>query len=159
MPFSNLSGLIFLSLQSKLSHMPVLILVLSRILLAGCLPLNVESQAEADILTLAAALNVVTSLPFQISNIFVSNTMISKLIHSVDPVCSWRLSSCVDRLKILLSQVNWPRVNSISRQSLRVISKLAGLGHNLHQLCLFHSGRELPQWLMKYFLEFGFIFA
>ncbi|XP_039129761.1 uncharacterized protein LOC120265854 isoform X2 [Dioscorea cayenensis subsp. rotundata] len=47
-----------------------------------------ESQLEADILTLVVALNVVTSMPLQISNILVSNNSILKLIHSADPTCS-----------------------------------------------------------------------
>lgn len=85
------------------------------IFIAGCLSLNAESQIEADILTLAATLNVVTYRPFQFSNIFVSNTMILEIIHLGNPVCSWRLSSYIDRLKILLSQVNRPSINSILR--------------------------------------------
>ncbi|XP_039129760.1 uncharacterized protein LOC120265854 isoform X1 [Dioscorea cayenensis subsp. rotundata] len=58
------------------------------ILIVGCLLLKAESQLEADILTLVVALNVVTSMPLQISNILVSNNSILKLIHSADPTCS-----------------------------------------------------------------------
>lgn len=119
---------------------------------------NYNISIEADLLTLAAALNVVTSFPFQIINLFVSNPMISTLIHSSDFVCSSHLRPCIDNLKHLLVEANTPCINSIPRQSLQVAFKLAGSRRNLHELSLFHSGWELPQWLMKCFSYSGFVF-
>lgn len=41
---------------------------------------------------------------------------------------------------------------------LNVALKFAMVGNNLHALCLFHSGRDLPQWLMRLVIDSGFVF-
>ncbi|KAH7658926.1 hypothetical protein IHE45_17G121300 [Dioscorea alata] len=129
------------------------------IFLAGSLPISAETHAEAELITLAAALNSVINSHLQIRNLFVSKSSASAFTFSRDAACSWRLHPHIDNVMRLLIEANSPQFNSIPLDWLHVAFKLAKYGHNLHALSLFHSGRELPLWLMKIFTNAGLVFV
>ncbi|KAH7657245.1 hypothetical protein IHE45_17G008900 [Dioscorea alata] len=129
------------------------------IFLAGSLPISAETHAEAELITLAAALNSVINLHLQIRNLFVSKSFTSAFTSTRDAACSWRLLPYIDSVKRLLIEANSPHINSIPMDWLHIALKLTMYGRNLHTLSLFHSGRELPLWLMKIFTDAGFVFV
>lgn len=97
-------------------------------------------------------------LPLQIHNIFTGNPCVPTVLQSTEHACTWCLIPHIDSIKRLIIDAGSPCVNVIPRTGLNVALKFALFGRNLHALSLFHSGQDLPQWLMRSVSDSGFVF-
>lgn len=117
-----------------------------------------ESHVDVDLQTLEAALLAAAAIPLQIRNIFTGNSSVSTILRSSEHVCSWRLTPLIISVTRLILDAGSPRLNVIPRIWLNLALEFAMVDRNLHTLSLFHSGRDLPQWLMRSIVDAGFVF-
>lgn len=128
------------------------------IILAGCCPFSSCNNLDADLQALILALRSIVNGNLFVQHIFNSSSDFNSLIHSADSSCTWHYTHWLNTLKHLLAAARRPHLHFIPRHWLSPALKLATHASNLHDITLFHRGRELPRWIMKSFRLAGFSF-
>lgn len=84
-----------------------------------------------------------------IKNIFASNWELKEAIRNGNRQDNWRLQTRINEVLQSINSAGHPNVHLIPRKWAGVAHCLAIHGANLHELSLYHQGRDLPKWIMK----------
>lgn len=128
------------------------------IILARCVALALDDHSRDDLFALEIALRATIQCHSPVKHIFVD---IYSTIHALqvsDDVLNRRYSSQLTSIRSLLNAHGSPSVYCIPGTWMAPAISLATLGFNYSTLNLFLFGRDLPRWIMKRFIDSGFIF-
>lgn len=95
---------------------------------------------------------------FSVRNIFISCPELKDLYSSTNSRCGWHFRGRINTLTHLISASNQPRIHIIPKDWMSPAHKLAYFASNLHTTSLYHSGLDLPRWIMRCFYSAGFFF-
>lgn len=126
--------------------------------LAGCSSRRSSEFSSDTLFAVEAALNAAMELNKPVKHIFCDLQDIIHLLNCTDHVTSWRFDDQINNLKFLLDSWGNPLIHVIpsSWGSPAVGLAMHGLTHHHPNLFLF--GKDLPFWIMKSFINFGFRF-
>lgn len=126
--------------------------------LVGCCPLDASSKLDASIQAIIFALRIVLKDHVSVRNIFISCPDLMDLYSSYNSRRDCLFRGKINTLMHLISAYNQPRIHDIPKIWTSPAYKLACFASNLHSTSLFHSGKELPRWIMRSFYSAGFFF-
>ncbi|XP_039129970.1 uncharacterized protein LOC120266412 isoform X1 [Dioscorea cayenensis subsp. rotundata] len=124
----------------------------------GCSSRRSSEFSSDTLFAVEAALNAAMELNKPVKHIFCDLQDIIHLLNCTDHVTSWRFDDQINNLKFLLDSWGNPLIHVIpsSWGSPAVGLAMHGLTHHHPNLFLF--GKDLPFWIMKSFINFGFRF-
>ncbi|XP_039136968.1 uncharacterized protein LOC120274488 [Dioscorea cayenensis subsp. rotundata] len=125
---------------------------------AGHCCFTAESIFEAAIHALNTAIYNAINRQLNIRRILHCHQLISQLLYNNCEPVIWRFSHAISNINNLLRFVMNPPLVEIPRCWNSPAIALASSGANNHNLNLFLTGRDLPRWIMKTFIDAGFSF-
>lgn len=120
-----------------------------KFLRAGSCSVAVDSEVNAEAKALIITLKILLDWHFHPRHILFNDAVLIEAIKRGHPLVAWRLSHGINNIGCALSEMNNPCLHVISRNWNPPAICLATLRRNLHEINLFHHGRELPKWIMK----------
>ncbi|XP_039113706.1 uncharacterized protein LOC120249264 [Dioscorea cayenensis subsp. rotundata] len=124
--------------------------------LAGCGPVLINSETDAEIKALSLALQVAGLHGVRFRHIFLSCSALHSSLMTDGVVDDWLAAAVFSGLQSQLCEMDFPSIHVIPRDWNLCAARLASHNVSLHSLSLFFQGRDLPRWLMKVFLANGF---
>lgn len=125
--------------------------------LAGYCPISRNDSSLDEFSALFAALQSVLVNRLNIKHIFVNTSTIPSILCRPNPVTMWRFCSQLANIRSLLTALGSPSIHCIPLTWMTPAINLAAHGINSSDENLFLFGRDLPHWIMKSFLDSGFI--
>lgn len=87
--------------------------------------------------------------------VFTANNHLQGVLNHGRSADDWRLDCDFEDLNDLLNVLGNPQIHSIPRDWTRFVLSIATHGFSLHDITLFHLGRDLSNWIMKVLLANG----
>lgn len=131
----------------------------SRIFCAGSCGCPVISPLDAAIKAFKFASQVMNnwSPNIMVKTILLTSKELLQCIQRRSESDDWRFNCNLQDVTEILAVLGNPSLHAIPWSWSIAPHSLACHGLSHHEVSLFHSGRELPRWLMKMFKAFGFI--
>lgn len=126
--------------------------------LAGCFSQGMMDNSSDDLLALEVALQIAVNRHITVKHIFCAQANIAEFLSASDHTTIWCFQPQIDNVKFLLDISNQPKIHLIPDLWGVPAANLASLGFKHRHLNLFLFGRDLPFWIMRSMLEFGFVF-
>lgn len=126
------------------------------ILVIGCSSIHPQSDIDAQVKAFLLAMKYLIDARIFVQHLFNSSSVLHEAIISDRIVCDWRTIPWVNIVKSWLPTIGSPSMHFIPRWWNSLSNHLACQGTGLHELTLFHRGRDLPRWLMKSVVSNGF---
>lgn len=125
---------------------------------AGSCRFVAESALESELKALGIALRSSLDRHLDLRYILHCNQELPRLLLANNNPTSWRFNHIINDVNHLLIALGNPSLIEIPGRWIAPAFALSTTGSNLHTLNLFLTGRDLPRWIMKIFVDFGFSF-
>lgn len=117
-----------------------------------------DESTRDDLFALNVALYASTDKHYIINHICVSSLGLTIALYSSALVTTWPFNSQIDEIRSLLERHDSPSIHCIPVSWMQPAVSLATHEFNHSLLNLFLFGRELLHWIMKTFIDVGFVF-
>ncbi|KAH7664993.1 Non-specific serine/threonine protein kinase protein [Dioscorea alata] len=125
---------------------------------AGCCAQPTNDNSSVVLSALEVALRIAMEFHLPVKHLFCVQHHDLYLLHNSDPVICWHLHTQISNVRFLLDMNSFINIHNVPPDWMTPAAMLASHGL-LHQtLNLFLFGKDLPHWIMKAFLKFGFVF-
>lgn len=118
-------------------------------MLAVNCPIYAESELEAELKAINVALRYLAARQLTFKHIYTSCSKLHGAIKRGNPQNDWRIEPEITTAIDYLNNLGSTLIYFIPRSWARIAFQLAIHGARLHELTLYHQGRDLPKWIMK----------